>query len=77
MVVFLDLEDEASEPPEQGRGLWLHHQHHHGNAGVLRSLGAVAGKGAEMERENPNKEKGLTKALGCWPYVLIPVCRWV
>lgn len=67
MVVFLDLDDEAVEPPDQHRD-WLRLQR--GNAGVLRVL-QVNGQ-EEIERENPNREKGVTKALGCYPYVL----RW-
>lgn len=63
MVVFLDLEDEA-EPPEH----WLLN-----NAGVLRTLdlGDPREKvDVDEERDNPNKQKAVTKALGCYPYVL-------
>jgi hypothetical protein len=70
MVVFLDLDDEAVEPPDQHRH-WLHIPR--GNASVLRGLqGIEKGDGEEVERENPNREKAITKALGCYPYVL----RW-
>ena len=63
MVVFLDLDDEAVEPPDQH---WLHLQN--GNAGVLRGLQVhEKGKGDEIERENPNREKACTRALGCYP----------
>lgn len=71
MVVFLDLEDEA-EPPEQGAH-WLQH-HERGYAGVMRRLdiNAVETEGWEdVERENPNKKKPITEALGCYPYVLL------
>jgi hypothetical protein len=68
MVVFLDLDDEAVEPPDQHRD-WLHLQRD--NAGVLRVLQVnEKGKGDEVERENPNREKACTRALGCYPYVL-------
>ena len=66
MVVFLDLEDEAVEPPDQQRDYWLRVQR--GDDGVLRGL-QLNKKGAEVERENPNREKAITKALGCYPYV--------
>jgi hypothetical protein len=66
MVVFLDLDDEAVEPPDQHRE-WLHVQR--GSAGILRSLN-INKEVEEVERENPNKEKACTKALGCYPYVL-------
>ena len=68
MVVFLDLDDEAVEPPDQHRD-WLRVRR--GNAGVLRGLNINEEAGG-VERENPNKEKACTKALGCYPYVL----RW-
>ena len=69
MVVFLDLDDEAVEPPDQHRD-WLHLPR--GNGGVLRGLhGNEKGNGEEVERDNPNREKGITKALGCYPYVEI------
>jgi hypothetical protein len=72
MVVFLDLEDDV-EPPEQMR-VREHWSMQHGtvNAGVLRSLSIRGERGvdpAAHERENPNKEKAITKALGCYPYV--------
>ncbi len=70
MVVFLDLEDDT-EPPEQGAH-WLQ-RHERGYAGVLRRLDLNAGgsEGREVvERENPNKKKPITEALGCYPYVL-------
>ena len=70
MVVFLDLDDEAVEPPDQHRD-WLHLQRD--NAGVLRVLQVnEKGKGDEVERENPNREKACTRALGCYPYVPFP-----
>lgn len=66
MVVFLDLEDE-NEPPEQVRNShWLIQQH--GNADMLRSLSLREPK-EDGGRENPNKEKGITEALACYPYV--------
>jgi hypothetical protein len=68
MVVFLDLEDEAVEPPDQQRDYWLRVQR--GKAGILRGL-QLNEKAAEEERENPNREKAITKALGCYPYVSI------
>lgn len=64
--MFLDLEDEAVEPPDQQREIWLRVQR--GNAGVLRGLDRNEVK-AEMERDNPNKEKAITRAVGCYPYV--------
>ena len=69
MVVFLDLDDEAVEPPDHSRPEdWLRLQR--GNPGVLRGLHLNEGFGVEgEERENPNREKGITKALGCYPYV--------
>ncbi len=66
--MFLDLEDEAVEPPDQQRDNWLRMQR--GHAGILRGLN-LNEKGPEMERENPNREKAMTKALGCYPYVLL------
>jgi hypothetical protein len=68
MVVFLDLDDDAVEPPDQHRD-WLHVQM--GNTGVLRRLNLNQER-EEVERENPNREMACTKALGCYPYVL----RW-
>lgn len=65
MVVFLDLEDDV-EPPEQSN----HWSTYHGNISGMRSFG---GEGQhqeaenEEERENPNREMGITKALGCYP----------
>jgi len=59
MVVFLDLEDEAVEPPDQHRGYWLR---------VQRGL-QLHENGSEGERENPNREKAITKALGCYPII--------
>lgn len=77
MVVFLDLEDDV-EPPGQGAH-WLQH-HEGGYAGVMRRLdiNAVESEGREVvERENPNKKKRITEALGCYPYVVLhyPICR--
>ena len=66
MVVFLDLEDEAVEPPDQQREYWLRIQRV--DPGVLKGLN-INEKGPEMERENPNREKAITRALGCYPYV--------
>ena len=68
MVVFLDLEDDA-EPPEQMRAR-EHWSMQHGTVGVLRSLSIRGERGVDVtnERENPNKEKAITKALGCYPY---------
>lgn len=70
MVVFMDLEDDA-EPPEQG-GHWLPYRGI-GDAGNLRYIGlnGRVANGVE-ERENPNKEKPITEALGCYPYLLLP-----
>lgn len=65
MVVFLDLEDDV-EPPEQ-TDLWAGH---HESIGILRHFGRgaqLAGKEKEVERPNPNRELGITKALGCYP----------
>lgn len=67
MVVFLDLEDE-NEPPEQVRNNhWLMQQH--GNADLLRTLSLRSQKDEEEDRENPNKEKGITEALACYPVI--------
>ncbi len=66
--MFLDLDDEAVEPPDQQRDIWLRMQR--GNVGVLRGLNRND-NGAEIERDNPNREKAITKALGCYPYVYI------
>jgi hypothetical protein len=70
MVVFLDLEDDA-EPPEQMRAR-EHWSMQHGTAGVLRRLSIRGERGVDApahERENPNKEKAITKALGCYPII--------
>ncbi len=69
--MFLDLEDEAVEPPDQQREIWLRVQM--GNNGVLRGS-HVMEKGVEVERENPNREKSMTRALGCYPYVPSTAC---
>lgn len=67
MVVFLDLEDDV-EPPEQSN----HWSMYHSNMGGMRSFG---GDGHHQEaekgegRENPNREMGITKALGCYPVI--------
>lgn len=72
MVVFLDLEDEA-EPPEQCHWLAQHQHHDRAYAGVMRRLDINAaegeGSGLQLERENPNRTKPITEALGCYPYV--------
>jgi hypothetical protein len=77
MVVFLDLEDDA-EPPEQMR-TGEHWSMQHGTAGVLRSLSMrrERGVGEADERENPNKEKAITRALGCYPYVRPNSASWM
>ena len=71
MVVFLDLEEDADhEPPELGGEHWL--LQGNGKMAALRSNGDgnAAGKKEEgKERENVNREKAVTAALGCYPYV--------
>lgn len=63
MVVFLDLEDDA-EPPEQPNQWSMYH----GNGGRNRNFGSGGqALGKEVERPNPNREMGFTKALGCYP----------
>lgn len=65
MVVFLDLEDE-SEPPERGQSWFLPH----GSAGVVRGFAGHQQDADRAEsRENPNREMGITKALGCYPII--------
>ena len=69
MIVFLDLEDEAEPPELRANSQWLN-THHHGNAGVSRLMGNNGVRDVDaLERVNPNKEKAITKALGCYPYV--------
>lgn len=72
MVVFLDLEDDV-EPPERFAGEhWLMQ-----SAGMIRNLpsrGINDGNGDGEGRENPNREKAVTKALGCYPYVYYSAC---
>lgn len=85
MVVFLDLEDEGEPPEQLGgeMGMGMNRTHwmmqHHGNVGqdLLRGLSlgttragiGARGKEMELERDNPNKEKSVTEALACYPYV--------
>jgi hypothetical protein len=72
MVVFVDLDD-TEEPPERPPH-WLQHQHLGVTGDIaLRSFGGDGRTTKDSindgpERENPNREKAVTKALGCYPY---------
>ncbi|CAL3967664.1 unnamed protein product [Diplocarpon coronariae] len=66
MAVFLDLDDEA-EPPEEG------HWHERRYPCAMRRLDINATESnaqGERERENPNKKKPVTEALGCYPVII-------
>ncbi|KAK2624989.1 hypothetical protein QTJ16_005358 [Diplocarpon rosae] len=66
MVVFLDLDDEA-EPPGEG------HWHEREYSCVMRHLDINATESkvqGDLERENPNKKKPVTEALGCYPVII-------
>jgi hypothetical protein len=65
MVVFLDLEDTDAEPPEQSNHWFI--QSGRGQMGGMRSFGEGQDADKEAERENPNRDMGITKALGCYP----------